>query len=116
MPEERETKTTEPPAAGAPIVLDTPQEGDELTSPAVLSGTADVFEATVSYRIVTNDGDVVARGFTTATCGSGCRGSYSVTVPFEVEERTKASVEMFEESAETGRPMHKVAVGVTLLP
>ena len=100
----------------APIVLDSPTEGEELTSPAILSGSANVYEATVSYRIVSADGKVVARGFTTATCGSGCRGTYSVTVPFEVEERTEATIELFEESAENGEPLHKVEVAVALLP
>ena len=75
-----------------------------------------MFEATVSYRIVTTSDEVVARGFTTATCGSGCRGTYSVTIPFEVDHPTEAVVEVFEESAEDGKPLHKVTVPVTLLP
>ncbi len=98
------------------IVVDAPQEGAELTSPAVIAGDANVFEATVSYRIVTDTGDVVARGFTTATCGSGCRGKYSVTVPFKVEEETEATLEVFEESAEDGSKIHLVEIPVTLLP
>ena len=109
-------ETTPDESDRAPIVVDAPTDGEELTSPAILSGSANVFEATVSYRIVADDGKVVARGFTTATCGSGCRGTYSVTVPFEVEERTDATVEVFEESAENGRPLHKVEIPVVLLP
>src|SRR5687768_13593987 len=66
-------QTPSEPADDAPIVVENPTPDEELTSPAILSGSANVFEATVSYRIVTKAGDVVARGFTTASCGSGCR-------------------------------------------
>lgn len=104
------------PDQGAPIVVDAPKADEELTSPAVISGTANVFEATVSYKIVTESGDVVAKGFTTATCGSGCRGTYSVTVPFEVEEPTGGTVHVFESSAEDGSAIHSVKIRVTLLP
>lgn len=100
----------------APIVVDTPQEGEEITSPLVLSGSADVFEANVSYRVVTSTGDVLKRGFTTASCGSGCRGTFSVTIPFDVDEPTAATIEVFEESAEDGKPLHQVEIEVTLVP
>ena len=102
--------------SSAPIVVEAPQPGEELTSPAVISGTADVFEATVSYRIVGPDGRIIKRGFTTASCGSGCRGDFSVTVPFVVDEPTPATIELFEESAESGKPQHQVELEVTLLP
>src|SRR5688572_18148349 len=84
--EPTQDQTLTEPADDAPIVVENPQAGEELTSPAVLSGSANVFEATVSYRIVSDAGDVIVRGFTTASCGSGCRGTWSVTVPFEVED------------------------------
>ena len=109
-------QTPSEPADDAPIVVENPRADEELTSPAILSGSSNVFEATVSYRIVTSEGEVVARGFTTATCGSGCRGTFSVTVPFEVEQATEATIELFEESAENGKPLHKVEIPVTLLP
>ena len=104
------------PSDQAPIVVDAPKKGEELTSPAVISGTANVFEATVSYKIVTDSGEVVAKGFTTATCGSGCRGTYSVTVPFKVDEPTTGTVHVFESSAEDGSAIHSVKIRVTLLP
>src|SRR5687767_8043594 len=107
-------QTPTEPADDAPIVVENPQADEELTSPAILSGSANVFEATVSYRIVATDGYVVARGFTTASCGSGCRGTFSVTVPFEVARKIEATIELFEEPAENGKPLHKVEIPVTL--
>jgi hypothetical protein len=101
--------------AKAPIVVTQPASGDELTSPFELSGSANVFEATVSYRLVAN-GSRLAKGFTTATCGSGCRGTYSKRIRFDVDEPTEALLQVFESSAEDGSPLHMVKVEVTLLP
>ena len=43
------------------------------------AGTADTFEANVQLRVVQGD-KVLASTFVTATCGSGCRGSYEGTI------------------------------------
>ncbi|MGH2821377.1 MAG: Gmad2 immunoglobulin-like domain-containing protein [Actinomycetota bacterium] len=80
------------------------------------SGTANVFEATVSYDLVTAAGDVLAEGFTTATCGTGCRGRFSKRIPFEVRERTLATLNLFESSAEDGSRLFEVSVPVYLCP
>jgi spore germination protein GerM len=98
------------------IVVARPLAQSEVGSPITISGTANVFEANVSIRIVTGGGDVLAETFTTATCGSGCRGTFSERVEVEVEEPTEATIEVYEESAETGRPVNKIEVPVTLLP
>lgn len=50
-------------------------EGGEVT----LAGTANTFEATVELRLVDPDGAVVSETFTTATCGTGCRGEWTHT-------------------------------------
>jgi Immunoglobulin-like domain of bacterial spore germination len=51
-----------------------------LSSPVTVSGTADVFEAMVSVRILDSAGNQIARTFSTASCGTGCRGRYSIPV------------------------------------
>jgi hypothetical protein len=113
----RDDKKPPPGNKRAPIVVDEPVEGDEVSSPLLLAGTANVFEATVSYRIVDRLSDTkIAEGFTTATCGSGCRGDYSEKIRFRVEERTEAVLEVFESSAEDGSPLHIVRVNLVLLP
>jgi hypothetical protein len=110
------TETEAPKGRGkAAIVVTEPRPGNELTSPFELEGSANVFEATVSYRLVA-DGTRLAKGFTTATCGSGCRGTYSKRVRFNVDEPTTAVLQVFEASAEDGSPLHMVEVEVTLLP
>jgi Immunoglobulin-like domain of bacterial spore germination/Sporulation and spore germination len=100
----------------APIVVSQPLSGAESSSPLTVAGSANVFEATVSIRIVAENGDVLAETFTTATCGTGCRGDYSKKVKFDIDEPTDAIVQVYEASAEDGRPLHMVEVPVTLLP
>lgn len=90
--------------------------GQEISSPVTVAGNANVFEATVSIRILDGDGEAIRDTFTTATCGSGCRGDYSEDVSFEVTEAQPGTVMVFEVSAETGEPVNVVRIPVTLAP
>lgn len=98
------------------IVVRTPVAGDEIVSPVTVAGTADVFEATVSIRILDANGQELAAAFTTATCGSGCRGRYAAEVFFFTEERQDGTLEVFESSAADGSPLNLVRVPVALVP
>lgn len=98
-----------------PIVVTDPGIDGEESAPLEISGTANVFEATVSFRLVV-DGAEIATGFATATCGTGCRGKYQGTLDFEVDEPTEAVLEVFESSAEDGSPLHLVSIPIRLLP
>lgn len=98
------------------IVVESPVIGASVSSPVVVKGTANVFEATVSLRILDSGGREIARTFTTATCGTGCRGRYSKSVRFSVSSKQPGTIEVFEESAEDGRPINVVTMPVTLLP
>ena len=99
-----------------PIIVSSPSGGARVTSPVTISGTANVFEATISFQILDANGDVLKRGFTTATCGTGCRGDYSKDVAFKVSEEQRGYIEVFESSAEDGSALHTVRVPVTLVP
>jgi germination protein M len=98
------------------IVVEEPSAGDEVAAPMRVSGTANVFEATVSIRLVTTEGKKLADTFTTATCGTGCRGDFTEKVDFEVAEPTEAVLEVYEASAEDGSAIHVERIPVTLLP
>jgi germination protein M len=100
----------------APIVVLAPSIGKEVDSPMVVSGTADVFEATVSMTLLDANGDVIVDEFTTATCGTGCRGDYTTQLRFEIGDRQPGTLQVFESSAEDGRPLHMVAIPVVLVP
>lgn len=99
----------------APIIVQTPVAGQRVTSPVRISGNANVFEATVSIRILLGD-EVLVESFTTATCGTGCRGTYSKSVAFQVPQETEGVIQVYESSAEDGSPLHVVSVPVVLLP
>jgi hypothetical protein len=98
------------------ITVRSPVIGARVTSPVTVSGTADVFEATVSVRIGDSAGHEIARTFTTASCGTGCRGDYSVTVSYSVPRTQPGTVEVFESSAKDGQPVNVQLIPVTLAP
>ena len=106
------------PSGGArpAIAVRTPASGDAVTSPVTISGSADVFEATVSVVILDASGQELAAAFATATCGSGCRGRFSTALSFFTEARQAGTIEVFEPSAEDGPPLHLVSIPVVLVP
>ena len=57
------------------IDVDKPAAGDRVTSPVTVSGNANVFEANVTVEMLDAKGKVVGKTFTTASCGTGCRGT-----------------------------------------
>lgn len=107
-----------------PIVVESPYPGQEVPATVTVSGTANVFEANVSYRVLDSDGNEVDHGgpgFATATCGTGCRGAYSFEVTVDVRQGTATPllfstvvIEVFESSAEDGRPLHVVRVPIRI--
>ena len=99
------------------IVVDRPMPGDRVTSPVTVSGTADVFEANVTVEILGADGKELASDFTTATCGTGCRGDYSLELAFSVGEEQPGTIVVHDDDAAgTGTPPHVVEIPVTLVP
>ncbi|MEP6476292.1 MAG: Gmad2 immunoglobulin-like domain-containing protein [Actinomycetota bacterium] len=101
--------------AGA-IAVTAPARNATVTSPVTISGTADVFEATVSIRILDEAGNVLAETFTTATCGTGCRGDYTIDVPFAVHAEQPGVIQVYEVSAMDGSRINTVRIPVTLVP
>jgi hypothetical protein len=96
-----------------PIVIESPLPGDSVASPIRVTGTANVFEATVSFEVRDHAGDVVMRGFTTATSGNGTRGTFETELAVP-ELAGPATIVAFEASAEDGSPLHVVQVPVTV--
>ncbi|MEW2386266.1 Gmad2 immunoglobulin-like domain-containing protein [Micromonospora sp. NPDC047707] len=99
-----------------PIVVTTPLIGARVTSPVTVTGTADVFEATVNVRVLDAAGREIATTFTTATCGTGCRGDYRVAVNYRVDREQAGTVEVYEVSPADGSRTKVVAVPVRLTP
>ena len=97
-----------------PIVVVEPQPGDTVTSPVRVHGSADAFEATFQIEVVDGDGKVVAHKTVMATSGSGQRGSYDVSIPFEGAAAGEGKIVAYEDSAENGDRIHVVETPVVL--
>jgi hypothetical protein len=60
---------------------------------------------------------VVGKTFTTASCGTGCRGTYSVDVTYKVPNEQRGTIVVHDDDAAgTGTPPHSVRIPVTLGP
>ena len=101
-----------------PVILVTsPAIGQAVSNPVTVSGSANVFEANVTVDIVDSSGRVVGNAFTTATCGTGCRGTFSVTVSYEVRSAQRGEIVVHDDDAAgTGHPPHEVHIPVVLQP
>ncbi|MET7971304.1 Gmad2 immunoglobulin-like domain-containing protein [Micromonospora sp. NPDC005305] len=97
-----------------PIVVTAPAIGDRLASPVTVAGTADVYEATVSVRVLDAAGREIGTAFTTASCGSGCRGTYRLNVRYRHAAAGRGTVEVYEVSARDGSRINLVRVPVDL--
>jgi hypothetical protein len=91
------------------ILVERPAVGEIVAAPLRVTGTANVFEATVSYELVDADDRTVEDGFTTATCGTGCRGTFDVTIRPAPATPT-ATLRVFEVSAKDGSRVNVVEV------
>jgi len=97
------------------ILVESPLPGDPVRSPVRLRGTANVFEATVSIDVRGANGKLLKRTFTTATSGTGTRGTFDTEVA--LPDRTgPVTVVAYESSAEDGRPLHVVELPLQLVP
>jgi hypothetical protein len=99
------------------IAVESPVEGARVTSPLSVSGSANVFEANVTVKVLDENEHVLGKTFTTATCGTGCRGTYSVPVGFDVDREQRGTIVVSDDDAAgTGTPPHIVRVPVVLVP
>ena len=95
------------------ILVESPLPGDTVRSPIRVRGTANVFEATVSLEVRDEGENVVQRGFTTATAGTGTRGTFDAELAVPDVEGP-VTIVAFEASAEDGRPLHVVEVPIAV--
>jgi germination protein M len=99
------------------IVVEQPRPGQGAPNPLTISGTANVFEANVTVVVLNAAGREIARTFTTATCGSGCRGRFSVDLPYDVAKEQAGTVVVHDDDAAgVGSPPHEVRIPVILTP
>jgi hypothetical protein len=98
------------------IMIESPAHLGVAGNPLVASGTANVFEATVSVELADAEGRILWDGFTTATSGTECRGYWTVDIPFEVDAEQWGTLTVWEASAEDGRRTNVRTHAVRLVP
>ena len=93
------------------ILVETPTPGEVVTSPLRVAGLNNTFESTVRFRLRAADGTVVADTFTTGTgAGMGSWGPFEGRLAIPGAATGVVRLEVFEDSAETGQPIHLVSI------
>ena len=78
--------------------------GAALVNPGHVSGNADVFEATFRVAILDTTGKSLVDQQVMATCGTGCRGTFDVTVSYSVAKGQWGTLRVYDPSAKDGTP------------
>lgn len=86
------------------IFVDRPAYGAGLGNPARISGSANVFEAQFLVTILDGPGATLAEVPVMATCGTGCLGTFDVTVPYTVSISRWGTLRVWDGSAKDGSP------------
>jgi germination protein M len=97
-----------------PVLVESPLPGETVEPGFEVRGTANTFEATFNYELKDEGGQVLRKNFVTATSGSGTRGTFSFTVPYEVDEPQQGTLVVFEISAENGSRINESAIPLQL--
>jgi germination protein M len=98
------------------IFVDIPAYDAALGNPGRISGTADVFEAQFRVTILDAAGNEIADVPAMASCGTGCRGSFDVTVPYAVDRAQTGTLRVWDASMKDGSPVDTREYPVELVP
>jgi hypothetical protein len=98
-----------------PILVESPSFGGRVSSPFEVSGSANVFEANVTLRLLDRNGKELVSRFTTATCGTGCRGRFTIEIPYQSPVDQPGTLVAQDDDADgDGRPSFEVRIPVTI--
>lgn len=98
------------------IFVTSPHPGAEFPPGTTVEGCSNVFEATHEWELLDRDGAVLADGFGTASCGTGCVGTFDFEVDHDVDERQTGTLRVFASSPRDGSETHVNAIPVILTP
>jgi len=100
------------------IFVDRPAYGAALGNPGKVTGNADVFEATFRMAILDGSGASLVDRQVMASCGTGCRGTFDVTLPYTVAKAQYGTLRAYDLSAKDGtaQDIRDYPVWLTLAP
>jgi germination protein M len=96
------------------IFVESPLPGEEVEPGFEARGTANTFEANFQYELKDAAGKILTENFVTATSGSGTRGTFRFTVPYEIDRPQQGSLVVFESSAADGSRINEVTIPLEL--
>ena len=99
-PSKRADWTDELPA----IFVDRPAYGAAILNPGPVAGNADVFEASFRVAVLDGAGKTLTDQQAMASCGTGCRGTFSLTVEYDVSKAQWGTLRVFDPSEQNGTP------------
>jgi hypothetical protein len=86
------------------IWVDRPAWGASLGNPGRVTGLANVFEATFRVAVLDRTGDVLVDEMVMASCGTGCWGTFDVTLRYSVASAQWGTLRVYDLSARDGSP------------
>lgn len=86
------------------IFVDRPAFGAAAGNPARVTGNANVFEASFRLAILDGAGKTLVDQHAMATCGTGCRGTFDVTLKYTVAKAQWGTLRVYFGSAKDGSP------------
>jgi hypothetical protein len=98
------------------IFVDRPAYGAALPNPGDVRGTADVFEATFRVAILDASGASIVDRQVMASCGTGCRGTFAVALPYTLARAQWGTLRVYNPSAKDGTPENARDYPVWLVP
>ena len=84
--------------------VDRPALGAAAGNPVRVTGTSNVFEATFRVAILDGSRKVLVDEMAMATCGTGCRGTFDVTLRYDVPKAQWGTLRTYFGSAQDGSP------------
>jgi germination protein M len=84
------------------IWVDRPAWGAALNNPGRVSGLANVFEAQFHIAVLDNDGRAIFDQPVMATCGTGCWGTFDLTIAYDVSRAQWGALRAYNYSAADG--------------
>ncbi len=98
------------------IFVDRPAWEAAVGNPARVAGLANVFEATFRVRLVDGAGRTLVDRQAMASCGTGCWGTFDVTIPYSVGAAQWGTLRVYDRAAVDGSPENVVEYRVWLTP
>jgi spore germination protein GerM len=98
------------------IFLDRPAWRGVPNNPMRIAGMTDVFEAVFQVRLLDAGGRTLAEGPISATCGSGCWGTFDASIPYQVSSAGWGTLRVWVASAVDGSPESTTDYPVWLTP